>query len=59
MLTTAEAVPVAAPRSALRRLTIAEAKLFVRERYGIIWGGRIPPRAAHHLRQHPSLPPAK
>lgn len=42
MLTTAEAVPVAAPRSALRRLTIAEAKLFVRERYGIFWGVGFP-----------------
>ncbi|MDX6395591.1 MAG: type transport system permease protein [Streptosporangiaceae bacterium] len=38
MLTTAEAIPAAAPRSALRRLTLTEAKLFVRERAGIIWG---------------------
>jgi len=38
----AETLSAAAPGSALRRLTITEAKLFVRERYGIIWGVGFP-----------------
>src|SRR6202035_1741208 len=42
MSSIAETLTAAAPRSALLRLTTAEAKLFVRERYGIIWGVGFP-----------------